>query len=59
MIENQYQTRMDVYSLIMAWGLNLESSCDPVKRVLKVIILEEFLKKHGDAPGVGCIEHRF
>lgn len=42
-IGHRYRSRADLYSLITVWGLELDSSCARVRKVMKAIIIEEYL----------------
>ncbi|GLJ40459.1 hypothetical protein SUGI_0833650 [Cryptomeria japonica] len=41
-VEYRYQTNMDAYSLIVAWGLEFEHSLGPIKKVVEAIIPEDY-----------------
>lgn len=40
---HHYRPNMDVYSLMVVWGLEFEDSIDTVKMVMKALVPEEFL----------------
>lgn len=42
-LRRRYQTNMDVYSLIMAWGLDLGETVKTVTRVMEAIVHRDFL----------------
>lgn len=42
-IGHKYKTNMEIYSLIAAWGLELEDSVDKVKKILRALISEKYV----------------
>lgn len=42
-ISHPYRTNMEIYSLIVAWGLELKDTVDKVRRVLKELITKKNL----------------
>lgn len=41
-VRHRYKTNMDVYSLILAWGLDLEKFVEPVRQVTEAIVPEDY-----------------
>lgn len=43
-LKHSYRTNMDVYSLIIVWGLDLGETVETVKRVMEAIVHSDFLE---------------
>lgn len=57
-LKHRYRMNMDIYSLIMAWGLDLGESIELVKKVMKTLVYEDYLEDMNSllewaTPGVG------
>lgn len=57
-IKHRYKTRIDVYSLVMAWGLESSDNTGMVKRVMEALIPADYLGELDSllawaVPGVG------
>lgn len=42
-IKHRYKTRMDVYSLVMVWGLECGDDMGTVRRIMDALVPSEYL----------------
>lgn len=60
-LTHRFRTNMDIYSLVMAWGLDLGEPVNEVRRVMKTLVHKYFLVDierilQRAIPGVGLVK---